>query len=36
LLERDIPLAGLYLVLVVGLSLAAAWVGYMVAARVNE
>jgi fluoride exporter len=36
LLRGDIPLAGLYLVLVVALSLAAAWVGHMVAARLNE
>ena len=36
LLQGDIPLAGLYLVLVVALSLVAAWVGHMVAARLNE
>jgi CrcB protein len=36
LLQGDIPLAGLYLVLVVVLSLVAAWVGHMVAARFNE
>jgi len=36
LLQGDIPLAGLYLGLVVALSLAAAWVGHMVAARLNE
>ena len=36
LLQGDIPLAGLYLVLVIALSLAAAWVGHMVAARLNE
>jgi CrcB protein len=36
LLQGDIPLAGLYLVLVVALSLVAVWVGHMVAARLNE
>jgi CrcB protein len=36
LLQGDIPLAGVYLVLVVVLSLAAAWVGHMVAARLNR
>src|SRR6266849_6407944 len=36
LLQGDIPLAGLYLVLVVALSLVAAWVGHMLAARLNE
>ncbi|SDK31016.1 MULTISPECIES: fluoride efflux transporter CrcB [Bradyrhizobium] len=36
LLQGDIPLAGLYLVLVVALSLVAAWIGHMVAARLNE
>ncbi len=36
LLQGDILLAGLYLVLVVALSLVAAWVGHMVAARLNE
>lgn len=36
LLQGDIPLAALYLVLVVVLSLVAAWVGHMVAMRLNE
>jgi fluoride exporter len=36
LLQGDIPLAGLYLVIVVALSLVAAWAGHMVAARLNE
>ncbi len=36
LLQGDIPLAGLYLVLVVALSLVAAWVGHILAARLNE
>jgi CrcB protein len=36
LLQGDIPLAGVYLVLVVVLSLVAAWVGHMVAARLNR
>jgi CrcB protein len=36
LLHGDILLAGLYLVLVVALSLVAAWVGHKLAARLNE
>jgi CrcB protein len=36
LLQGDIPLAGLYLVLVVALSLAAAWVGHILAVRLNR
>ena len=36
LLQGDIPLAALYLVLVVVLSLVAAWVGHIVATRLNE
>lgn len=36
LLQGDIPLAGFYLLLVVMLSLVAAWVGHMVAARLNK
>ncbi len=36
LLQGDIPLAGFYLVLVVALSLVAAWVGHVVAARLNR
>jgi CrcB protein len=36
LLKGDIPLAALYLVLVVVLSLVAAWVGHMVAALLND
>jgi fluoride exporter len=36
LLQGDIPLAGLYLVLVVVLSLVAAWLGHLVATRLNE
>jgi fluoride exporter len=36
LLQGDIPLAGLYLMLVVALSLVAAWAGHMVAARLNQ
>jgi fluoride exporter len=36
LLQRNVALAGLYLSLVVLLSLVAAWVGHMVAARLNE
>jgi fluoride exporter len=36
LLQGDIPLAALYLVVVVGLSLVAAWVGHIVAGRLNE
>jgi CrcB protein len=36
LLQGDIPLAALYLVLVVALSLVAAWVGHMVAALLND
>jgi CrcB protein len=36
LLQGDIPLAGLYLVLVVVLSLVAAWVGHILAVRLNH
>jgi fluoride exporter len=36
LLQGDIPLAGFYLLLVVMLALVAAWVGHMVAARLNK
>jgi len=36
LLEGDLTLAAIYLVTVVGLSLAAAWVGYGLAARINR
>src|ERR1700676_1431761 len=36
LLRGDIPLAGLYLVLVVALSLVAAWVGHILAVRLNQ
>jgi CrcB protein len=36
LLQGDIPLAGLYLVLVVMLSLMAAWVGHVLATRLNR
>jgi CrcB protein len=36
LLQGDLPLAGLYLVQVVLLSLAAAWIGHMVAVRLNR
>ncbi|MBN8943489.1 MAG: fluoride efflux transporter CrcB [Rhizobiales bacterium] len=36
LLEGDLALAAIYLVTVVGLSLAAAWVGYALAARINR
>jgi fluoride exporter len=36
LLQDDIPLAGIYLALVVGLSLVAAWVGHIVAVRLNR
>lgn len=36
LLQGDIPLAGLYLVLVVVLSLMAAWVGHVLATRLNR
>ena len=36
LLQGDIPLAGLYLVLVVAFSLVAAWVGHILAMRLNE
>jgi CrcB protein len=36
LLQGDIPLAGLYLVLVVIFSLVAAWVGHILAAYLNE
>jgi CrcB protein len=36
LLQGDIPLAGLYLLLVVALSLLAAWVGHMLAVRLNR
>jgi fluoride exporter len=36
LLQGDIPLAGLYLVLVVAFSLVAAWVGHIVAMRLNR
>jgi CrcB protein len=36
LLQGDLPLAGLYLVLVVALSLAAAWVGHILAVRLNR
>jgi CrcB protein len=35
LLQGDIPRAGLYLVLVVALSLVAAWVGHILALRLN-
>jgi CrcB protein len=36
LLQGDIPLAGIYLMLVVVLSLVAAWVGHVVAVRLNH
>ena len=36
LLQGDIPLACLYLVLVVALSLVAAWVGHLMAARLSK
>ena len=36
LLQGDFPLAGLYLVLVVMLSLMAAWVGHVLATRLNR
>jgi CrcB protein len=36
LLQGDLPLAGLYLLLVVALSLVAAWVGHILAARLNK
>jgi CrcB protein len=36
LLQGDIPLAGLYLVLVVAFSLVAAWVGHILAVRLNR
>jgi fluoride exporter len=36
LLQGDIPLAGFYLLLVVMLSLVGAWVGHMVASRLNR
>lgn len=36
LLQGDIPLAGLYLVLVVVLSLVAAWAGHVLAMRLNR
>jgi len=36
LLEGDLGLAAIYLVTVVGLSLAAAWIGYAVAQRINR
>ena len=36
LLQGDIPLAGLYLVLVVALSLVAAWLGHILAVRLNR
>jgi CrcB protein len=36
LLQGDIPRAGLYLVLVVALSLVAAWVGHILALRLNR
>ena len=36
LLQGDIPLAGLYLLLVVVLSLVAAWVGHILAVRLNR
>lgn len=35
LLQGDIPLAGLYLVLVLAFSLVAAWVGHILAMRIN-
>jgi CrcB protein len=36
LLEGDLGLAAIYLVTVVGLSLAAAWIGHAVAQRINR
>lgn len=36
LFEGDLPLAAAYLVSVVGLSLAAAWLGYLMASRLNR
>jgi CrcB protein len=36
LLQGDIPLAGFYLLLVVALSLIAAWVGHMLAVGLNQ
>jgi len=36
LLEGDLPLAATYLISVVGLSLAAAWLGYLMASRLNR
>jgi CrcB protein len=36
LLQGDIPLAGLYLVLVVAFSLVAAWIGHILAMRLNR
>jgi fluoride exporter len=36
LLQGDLPLAGLYLVQVVVLSLAAAWIGHVLAVRLNR
>jgi CrcB protein len=36
LLQGDTPLAGLYLVLVVALSLVAAWIGHILAMRLNR
>ena len=36
LLEGDLPLAANYLISVVGLSLAAAWLGYLMASRLNR
>jgi CrcB protein len=36
LLQADVPRAALYLVLVVALSLVAAWVGHMAATRLNR
>lgn len=36
LFEGDLPLAATYLISVVGLSLAAAWLGYLMASRLNR
>lgn len=36
LFEGDLPLAATYLISVVGLSLAAAWLGYVMASRLNR